>query len=65
MKTVNTFTSWATISFSRIVRIHIIVVVNAVIRSLHDVHEMNAYRASQVRLSVRMNQLENRWTYLD
>jgi hypothetical protein len=34
-------------------------------RSLHDVHEMNAYRADHVRLSVRMIQLENRCTDLD
>jgi hypothetical protein len=34
-------------------------------RSLHDVHEMNAHRAGHVCLSVRMIQLENRWTDLD
>jgi hypothetical protein len=33
--------------------------------SLHDVYEMNTNRASHVCLSVRMIQLENRWTYLD
>jgi hypothetical protein len=33
--------------------------------SLHDVHEMNAYRAGHVCLSVRMIQLENHWTDLD
>jgi hypothetical protein len=32
-------------------------------RSLHDVHEMNAHRSGH--LSVRMIQLENRWTDLD
>jgi hypothetical protein len=34
-------------------------------RSLHDVHQMNAYMADHVCLSVRMIQLENRWTDLD
>jgi hypothetical protein len=34
-------------------------------RSSHDVHEMNAYRADHVCLSVRMIQLENHWTGLD
>jgi hypothetical protein len=33
-------------------------------RSLHDVREMNAYRANHVRLSIHMIQLENRWTDL-
>jgi hypothetical protein len=37
-------------------------------RSLHDVHEMNAHRAGHVclsfRLSARMIQLENSWTDL-
>jgi hypothetical protein len=32
-------------------------------RSLHDVHEMNAYRARHVY--VRMIQLKDRWTDLD
>jgi hypothetical protein len=37
-----------------------------VMRSLHDVHEMVAYRASHICLSVfRMVQLENRWTDSD
>jgi hypothetical protein len=36
-----------------------------ILRSLHDVHEMNAKRAGNVCLSVRMIQLENRWTDLD
>jgi hypothetical protein len=39
-----------------------------IMRSLHEVHEMNAYRAGQSSLafvSVRMIQLENRWTDLD
>jgi hypothetical protein len=39
------------------------------VRSLHYVHEIIAYRANHVclslRLSVRMIQLENRWTDLD
>jgi hypothetical protein len=34
-------------------------------RSLHDVHEMNAYKADCACLSVRMIKLENRWMYLD
>jgi hypothetical protein len=34
-------------------------------RSLHDVHETNACRAGHVCLSVRMIQLESRWTDLD
>jgi hypothetical protein len=34
-------------------------------RSLHDVYEMDAYRAGHVCLSVRMIQLENRWTDFD
>jgi hypothetical protein len=34
--------------------------------SLHDVHEMNAYSLVMfVCVSVRMIQLENRWTDLD
>jgi hypothetical protein len=33
-------------------------------RSLHDMHEVNAYRAGYVCLSVRMIQLVNRWTHL-
>jgi hypothetical protein len=33
-------------------------------RYLHDVHEINAYRADHVRLSVRMIRL-NHWTDLD
>jgi hypothetical protein len=33
--------------------------------SLYDVHEMNAYRADHVYLSVRAIQLENRLTDLD
>jgi hypothetical protein len=36
-----------------------------VARSLHDVHEMKAYWAGHVCLSVRMIQLENRWMDLD
>jgi hypothetical protein len=36
-----------------------------ILRSLHDVHEMNTSRADHVCLSVRMIQLENRWTDLD
>jgi hypothetical protein len=40
-----------------------------VMRSLHDVHEMNAYGAGYVclfvRPSARMIQLRNRWTDLD
>jgi hypothetical protein len=35
------------------------------IRSLHDVHELNAYRPGLVCLSVRTIKLENRWTDLD
>jgi hypothetical protein len=35
------------------------------IRSLHNVHEINTHRAGNVCLSVRMIQLENRWTDLD
>jgi hypothetical protein len=42
---------------------------NDVMRSLHNVHGMNAYRAGHVclfvRPSVRMVQLENSWTDLD
>jgi hypothetical protein len=34
-------------------------------RSLHDVHEMNEYRAGHVCLSVRMIHLENHWMDLD
>jgi hypothetical protein len=34
-------------------------------RSLHNVHEMNANRADHVCLSVRMIQLDNLWTDLD
>jgi hypothetical protein len=34
-------------------------------RSLHDVHEMNAYRAEHLSLSVRMIQFENRSTDLN
>jgi hypothetical protein len=34
-------------------------------RSLNDVHEMNAYRAAYVRLSVQMIQVENSWKDLD
>jgi hypothetical protein len=34
-------------------------------RSLHNVYNMNAYRAGHVCLSVRMIQQENRWTDLD
>jgi hypothetical protein len=33
--------------------------------SLQDVHEMNAYRAGHVDLSVHMIQLENCWMDLD
>jgi hypothetical protein len=33
--------------------------------SSHDLHEINAYRVAHVCLSVRMVQLENRWTDLD
>jgi hypothetical protein len=33
--------------------------------SLHDVHEMNEYKADHVCLSDRMIQLEKRWTNLD
>jgi hypothetical protein len=36
-----------------------------IMRSLHDAHEMNAYRAGHVCLSVRMIQLDNRWTDVD
>jgi hypothetical protein len=36
-----------------------------VMRSLHDMHEMNAFWAGQVCLSVHMIQLEHRWTELD
>jgi hypothetical protein len=40
-----------------------------IMRSLHEVHERNAYRAGRVclsvRLSARMIQLENHWTDLD
>jgi hypothetical protein len=32
---------------------------------LHDVHNMSAYRANDVRLSVLMFQLENCWTDFD
>jgi hypothetical protein len=38
---------------------------NIIMRSLHDVHEINAYRADPVRLSVRMIQLEKRWMNFD
>jgi hypothetical protein len=34
-------------------------------RSLHDVHGKNAYRAGHVCLSVHMIQLENHWMDLD
>jgi hypothetical protein len=34
-------------------------------RSLRDVHEMKAHTAGHVCLSVRMIQLDNRWTDLD
>jgi hypothetical protein len=34
-------------------------------RSLHDVHAGKAYEADPVRPSVRMIQLENRWTDCD
>jgi hypothetical protein len=34
-------------------------------RSLHNVHEMNAYRVGHVCLSIRMIQLENHWMDLD
>jgi hypothetical protein len=34
-------------------------------RSLLDVREINAYRVGHVCLSVRMTQVENRWTALD
>jgi hypothetical protein len=34
-------------------------------RSLHVVHEMKAYTADHACLSVRMIQLENRWSGLD
>jgi hypothetical protein len=41
----------------------------SIMRSLHDVHEMNAYRTDHVclsvRLSVRIIQLHNRWSNLD
>jgi hypothetical protein len=36
-----------------------------IMRSLHDVCDMNAYSTGYVRLSVRMIQLENRWTDFD
>jgi hypothetical protein len=36
-----------------------------IISSLHDMRGMNAYRAGHIRLSVRIIQLENRWTDLD
>jgi hypothetical protein len=36
-----------------------------IMRSLHNVHEMNTYRAGHVCLSIRVIQLENRWTDLD
>jgi hypothetical protein len=36
-----------------------------IMHSLHDVHEMNTYRAGHVCLSVRMIQLENYWFNLD
>jgi hypothetical protein len=39
--------------------------VHTFMRSLHDVHEMNAYRASHVCLSVRIIILENCWTDLN
>jgi hypothetical protein len=32
---------------------------------LHDVHEMNAHKADHFYLSVRIIQLDNRWTDLD
>jgi hypothetical protein len=35
------------------------------IRSLHEVHAANAYKADHVWLSVRMIQLESLWTDLD
>jgi hypothetical protein len=34
-------------------------------RSLHDAHEINAYRADYVCLPVRMIHLENRWADLE
>jgi hypothetical protein len=34
-------------------------------RSLHDVRDMDAYRADHVCLSIRMIQLKNHWTDLD
>jgi hypothetical protein len=33
-------------------------------RSLHDVHEINAKRSGHVCLSVRVIQIENRWSDL-
>jgi hypothetical protein len=39
--------------------------VPVVMHSLHDVHEVNAYRAVHVCLSICIIQLENRWTDLD
>jgi hypothetical protein len=36
-----------------------------IMRSLHDVHEMNAYSAVHVCPSVHIIQLESRWTNLD
>jgi hypothetical protein len=33
--------------------------------SLHDVHEMNAFRTDHVSSFVRMIQVVNRWTDLD
>jgi hypothetical protein len=38
---------------------------NIIMCSLHDVHELNSRRADRVCPSVRMIQLENRWTDLD
>jgi hypothetical protein len=36
-----------------------------IMRSLHDVHKINSYRAGHVCLSVRMIRQENRLTDLD
>jgi hypothetical protein len=40
----------------------IVGIIHIIMRSLHDVHEMNA---GHVHLSIRMIELENRWTDLD
>jgi hypothetical protein len=36
-----------------------------IMQYLHDVHKMNAFWADRVCLSVRMFELENRWTDFD